>query len=101
MKQTTLAAYPGLLPGMCRKCAASRRMLLARVRRFAFVLFLLAVSCTFSAACSPVDSAGTIPRSGVKAPRMPHRLTVIKSMLFEFGDNPLEKKTVSIPEEFP
>lgn len=67
-------------------------------RRFAFVLFLAIVSCAFAAACSPVDSAGTIPRSNVHAPRMPHRLTVIRSMLFEFGDNPLEKKTVNIPE---
>ena len=97
MKQTTLAAYPGLLPGMCRKCAASRRMLLARVRRFAFVLFLLAVSCTFSAACSPVDSAGTIPRSDVRTPRSAHQLTVKRAMLFEFGENPVEKKTVDIP----
>ena len=32
------------------------------------------------------------------APRKPHRLTVINAMLFEFGDNPLEKRTVNLPE---
>ena len=63
-----------------------------------FVLALAAACCALAAACSPVDSAGTIPRSGVKAPRMPHRLTVIKDMLFEFGELPMEKKTVNIPE---
>ena len=67
-------------------------------RASVFVLALAAAFCALAAACSTVDSAGTIPRSGVKAPRMPHRLTVIREMLFEFGKNPLEKKTVSIPE---
>lgn len=65
-------------------------------RRAAFVLSLLLAACAL-AACSPVDSAGTIPRSGVHAPRMPHRLTVVNAMLFEFGENPTEKKTVDIP----
>ena len=65
-------------------------------RGFAFVLALVLAACAFSA-CSPVDSAGTVPRSNVRAPRMPHRLTVIKAMLFEFGENPTEKKTVNIP----
>ena len=66
------------------------------VRRFAFVLFLLA-TCALFTACSPVDSAGTIPRSDVRPPRMPYTLTVIHAMNFEFGENPLEKKTVNIP----
>ena len=91
MKQPVQITHSGTFP----ETRGKRRF--AGVRRFAFVLFLLA-ACTFPAACSPVDSAGTIPRSGVKAPRMPLRLTVIRTMLFEFGDNPLEKKTVSIPE---
>ena len=67
-------------------------------RASVFVLALAAAFCALAAACSTVDSAGTIPRSGVRAPRMPHRLTVIKSMLFEIGDIPMEKKTVNIPE---
>lgn len=69
-------------------------------RGFASVLALFVALCALATACScsPVDSAGTIPRSGVHAPRMPHRLTVIRPMLFEFGENPLEKKTVNIPE---
>ena len=67
-------------------------------RRFALILALCAVSGAFCAACSAVDSAGTIPRSNVHAPRKPHRLTVLHIMLFEFGDNPLEKRTVSLPE---
>ncbi len=74
------------------------RLPVSRVRRFAFVLALAAASCALFAACSPVDSAGTIPRSGVRLPRMPRRFTVNKDMLFELGENPLEKKTVNIPE---
>ena len=81
---------------ICRENAVKSRPLSA-CRRFAFLLLLCAASCAF-AACSPVDSAGTIPRSDVRAPRKPHRLTVIKDMLFEFGSNPLEKKTVNLPE---
>lgn len=69
----------------------------SRGRRSAFVLALLAASCALFAACSPVDSAGTIPRSGVRAPRATHHLTVSNAMLFEVGENPLEKKTVNIP----
>ncbi len=72
------------------------RLPVSRVRRFAFVLALAAASCALFAACSPVDSAGTIPRSNVRAPRAAHRLTVNKAMLFEVGENPLEKKTVNI-----
>ncbi len=75
-----------------------RKRPLPGFRRFASVLVLLAVSCALLAACSPVDSAGTIPRSGVRSPRMPRRLTVIRPMLFEFGENPLERKTVNIPQ---
>lgn len=81
---------------ICSRSAGRHR--LSGRRGFALALFFVAAACALLAACSPVDSAGTIPRSGVKAPRMPHRLTVIREMLFEFGKNPLEKKTVSIPE---
>ena len=73
------------------------KLRLSRARRFAFALSLLAASCVLFAACSPVDSAGTIPRSHVRAPRAAYRLTVNKAMLFEVGDNPLEKKSVNIP----
>lgn len=75
-----------------------RNIRLSACRRFAFILSFCAVFCALSAACSPVDSAGTIPRSDVHVPRMFHKLTVNKAMLFEFGENPMEKKTVSIPE---
>ena len=79
-----------------RKCHGFfRKNRLSGGRRFALILSLVA-ACAL-AACSPVDSAGTIPRSGVRAPRMPHRLTVHSPMLFEVGTTPLEKKTVSIP----
>ena len=73
-----------------------KRLRLAIVRRSAQLIFLLAV-VLLPAACSPVDSAGTIPRSGVHAPLAAYRLTVHKEMLFEYGENPLEKKTVLIP----
>ena len=73
------------------------RLNLSRVRRFASVLSLIAVSCVSLAACTPVDSAGTIPRSNVRAPRAAHYLTVNHAMLFEVGEDPLEKKTVNIP----
>ena len=73
------------------------RLRLPGGRRFASFVFLLALLPVL-AACSPVASDGTIPRSGVHTPRMPHRLTVIHEMLFEVGEDPLEKKTVSIPE---
>ncbi|MBQ7730687.1 MAG: hypothetical protein IJT68_02480 [Lentisphaeria bacterium] len=74
------------------------RLHVSCIRRFAFVLSLVAAaSCMLFAACSPVDAAGTIPRSNVHAPRAAHRLTVINAMLFEVGENPLEKKSVSIP----
>ena len=82
--------------GTCPGIRGRRR--LSGVRRVAYVLALLAASCALFAACSPVDSAGTIPRPNVHAPRMPHTLTVFKDMLFEFGSNPLERKTVNIPK---
>lgn len=67
------------------------------VRRFAlFALFL--VFLPLLASCASVSSDGTVPRNGVRAPRSAHRLTVSKEMLFEYGENPLEKKTVTIPE---
>ncbi len=68
-----------------------------RGRRFALVLSLVVATAALFAACSPVDSAGTIPRSNVRAPRAAHSLTVMNTMLFEVGDNPLEKKSVRIP----
>ena len=77
---------------ICRKNAGKSRFP-AFCRRFAIILALCAATCAFAAACSPVDSAGTIPRSNVHAPRKPHRLTVITDMLFEYGNNPVEKKT--------
>jgi len=77
--------------------AAMRRRPLLRTRRFAAFLLLPAL-LMLASACSPVDSAGTIPRSDVRAPLKPHRLTVITDMLFEYGSNPVEKKTVNIPE---
>ena len=82
---------------ICRKNAGKSRFP-AFCRRLAIILALCAATCAFAAACSPVDSAGTIPRSNVHAPRKPHRLTVITDMLFEYGNNPVEKKTVSLPE---
>lgn len=93
------ATRPGLFPETPCECARARTARrLPGVRRFAvFVLVLFAASCALLAACSPVDSAGTIPRSGVKVPRASHRLTVNIPMIFEVGDNPLEKKTVNIP----
>ena len=97
MKQPVLFML-GIFPEMRRKCAETHgKRRFAGVRRFAFVLSLLAAVCALSAACTPVDSAGTIPRSNVRTPRMPHTLTVTRSMLFEVGENPLEKKTVNIP----
>lgn len=81
-------------------CAAAPRRLrrFAGGRRFASSVLLLALAASLSAACSPVSSDGTIPRSGVHAPRAAHRLTVVHEMLFEYGDNPVEKKTVRLPE---
>jgi len=70
---------------------------LPNVRRFALFVSAFALSL-FLPACSPVDSAGTIPRSGVHAPMAAHRLTVVREMIFEYGENPIEKKTVRIPE---
>lgn len=79
--------------------AMRRKLRLFRGRGVAFILALAFAACALSAACSSsVDSAGTIPRSNVHPPRMLYRLTVIRDMLFEFGENPLEKKTVSIPK---
>ena len=99
MKQSAYAMPPGIFSKIRRKCAARRgKRRLTCVRRFASVFILLAVTAAFSAACTPVDSAGTIPRSGVRVPRMPHTLRINKAMLFEVGENPLEKKTVNIPE---
>ena len=67
-------------------------------RRSACVIFSLLVAAAILTACnSAVDSAGTIPRSGVHAPRMARRLTVIREMMFEYGENPIEKKTVELP----
>ena len=88
----TSSASPGDRAGTHGKCR------LSGFRRFAFVLSLLTAFCALFAACTPVDSAGTIPRTNVRAPRAAHRLTVNHAMLFEVGDNPLEKKSVSIPE---
>ena len=76
----------------------SRGSLSSCVRRFACILSLSAAAFLPAACMSSVDSAGTIPRSGVHAPRTAHRLTVIREMDFEYGENPVEKKTVSIPE---
>ena len=73
------------------------RHILSLVRRFACVLSPLLASCAIFTACSPVDSAGTIPRSHVRAPRAAYHLTVDHAMLFEVGENPLEKKSVNIP----
>ena len=90
----------GVFSLMRRICPgnAGKPSLSAACRRFAVILSLCVASSAFCAACSSVDSAGTIPRSNVHPPRKPHRLTVIHSMLFEFGDNPLEKRTVRLPE---
>lgn len=93
---TVIPGAASAMRRICTRSATGRRLFGGR--GFELVLSFFVAACTLLAACSPVDSAGTIPRSGVKAPRMPHRLTVIKAMLFEFGENPLEKKTVSIPE---
>ena len=83
-------------PSAARMKNLPRSILFPCVRRFVVLILLLAA---FLAACtSPVDSAGTIPRSGVHAPRTAHRLTVIREMLFEYGENPVEKKTVNLPE---
>jgi hypothetical protein len=90
---------PGIPSEMRRDRSCSRmKRPLSGGRRLAFVLSLCITFCALAAACSPVDSAGTVPRSGVHAPRMPLRLTVSRDMFFEFGENPLEKKTVNIPE---
>ncbi|MBP5585385.1 MAG: hypothetical protein J6Y92_03410 [Lentisphaeria bacterium] len=97
MKQPAHATRSGLFPETRRRCAVRTAPRLPGVRRFAFILFLLAVSCAFFTGCSPVDSAGTIPRSNVRAPRAACRLSVNRAMLFEVGENPLEKKTVDIP----
>ena len=89
----------GVFSMMRRICSGNTgNIRLSACRRFAVILFLCAASCAFCAACSPVDSAGTIPRNDIRPPRKPHRLTVITDMLFEYGNNPLEKKTVNIPE---
>ena len=73
------------------------KLRLSGCRRFASALFLAAVSALL-AACSSVSADGTIPRNGVHAPRTARRLAVINEMLFEYGENPLEKKTVRMPE---
>ena len=75
-------------------CGGSR---LSGHRKFASVLLLAAVSALL-AACSSVSPDGTIPRNGVHAPLKAHHLVVINEMLFEFGENPLERKTVRMPE---
>jgi hypothetical protein len=80
-----------------RERSVFRNCRLSGGRRFALILSLVVAACAF-AACSPVDSAGTVPRSEVRTPRMLRRLTVKRPMLFEFGEIPLEKKTVNIPE---
>ena len=74
-----------------------RGRLFSRVRRFAFVLSLILASCALFSACKTTDSAGTIPRSNVRAPRAAYRLDVFHPMLFAVGENPLEQKTVNIP----
>ena len=103
MKQTAYISISRALAEMRRKRAARPgKCRLSGVRRFASVLSLAAAVCALcalSAACNTtVDSAGTIPRSDVRAPRTAHRLTVNTDMLFEFGENPLERKTVNIPK---
>jgi hypothetical protein len=98
MKQPVPIIPTGVFPEIPGECAGTnRKRRLVGVRRFAIVLSLLASLAVF-AACSPVDSAGTIPRSDVRAPREAYCFTVNHSMLFEVGENPLEKKTVAIPE---
>ena len=99
MNQIACLMPSGIFSGMRAKCAETRRKRrLSGVRRFAFVLSLIVASCALFAACSPVDSAGTIPRNNVHPPRALHQLTVNHAMLFEVGENPLEKKSVNIPE---
>ena len=85
------------IPFSRKRSGIRGKLRLSRGRRFALVLTLFAASCVLFTACSPVDSAGTIPRSNVQAPRAAHHLTVNRPMLFEVGENPLEKKTVNIP----
>ena len=98
MKKPVRFTLSGASSAMRPDCAETRgRRRFERVRRFAFVLFLIA-SCALLAACSSVDSAGTIPRNDVHPPRTAHTLTVINDMFFEFGENPLEKRTVNIPK---
>ena len=90
--------FPGA-PLMVRRDGSRRGgSRLSGLRRSASVLFLAATVSALSAACSSVSSDGTVPRDGVHAPRTAHRLTVIKEMLFEYGEYPLEKKTVRMPE---
>lgn len=91
------SSTPGALSDL-RVEKSSRTILSVCVRRFACVLSLSAAAFLSASCISPVDSAGTIPRSGVHAPRKAHRLTVIRAMDFEYGENPVEKKTVNIPE---
>ena len=67
-------------------------------RRSACVICSLLAAISILTACnSTVDSAGTIPRSDVHAPRKARRLTVIREMMFEYGENQIEKKTVDLP----
>ena len=103
MKQPAHVMLSCVFSGMRRKRAETHeKHCFTGVRRFASVLSLVAAVCAvcaLSAACnSTVDSAGTIPRSDVRAPHTAHRLTVNADMLFEFGENPLERKTVNIPK---
>ncbi len=103
MKLTAHIPIHGALSEIRRNRAARPgKSRLSGVRRFASVLSLIVAACAvcaLSAACnSTVDSAGTIPRSDVRAPRTAHHLTVNVDMLFEFGENPLERKTVNIPK---
>ena len=89
--------FPGAPRMVRRDGSRSGGSRLSGLRRAASVLFLAAASALL-AACSSVSEDGTIPRNGVHAPRTAHRLTVVNEMLFEFGENPLEKKTVLMPE---
>ena len=90
--------FPGAPSRMRREGSRHGGSRLSGIRRTASVLFLAAAVSAIHAACSSVSADGTIPRNGVHAPRTAHRLTVVNEMLFEYGEHPLEKKTVLMPE---
>ena len=94
---TSSGASPVMHPAPLR-AGGCRIRRFSGLRRFASILSLAIVCTLFTACNSAVDSAGTIPRSDVRAPSTPHRLLVTSDMLFEFGENTLERKTVNIPK---